>query len=446
MNAIDRRTFLRGMGAMMALPALERMAPGMAFAASAPANPVRMAFLFVPNGINMAEWTPTATGALTGALPSTLQPLEGVRSSLNVLTGLAQHNAFALGDGPGDHARSTACWLTGTHPHKTSGADIHNGPSVDQVAAMRIGDRTRFASLEIGCERSGLAGDCDSGYSCAYSSNVSWKSATQPVAKEVNPRLVFERLFGNGDAEEQGESLARRRILKQSILDFVSEDAGRLKASLGGRDVRKLDEYFTSVREIETRLERFESAQAARIATGQPRPAGIPSEYSDHIRLMGDMMILAFQADLTRVCTFMFANDGSNRSYVQAGVPEGHHDMSHHGGDPAKLAKKAKIDKFHIEQLAYVLNKMKSIKEGNGTMLDNTMLLYGAGISDGNRHNHDDLPLLMAGGAGGRLKGGRHMTFEPNTPLTNLFLSMLDTMGVPAETLGDSTGKLKGVF
>jgi hypothetical protein len=446
MNPIDRRTFLRGMGAMMALPALERMMPGMAFAASAPTNPVRMAFLFVPNGVNMAEWTPTMNGAMTGALPSTLQPLEGVRSSLNVLTGLAQHNAFALGDGPGDHARSTACWLTGVHPRKTAGGDIKNGPSVDQVAAMRLGPVTRFPSLEIGCERSGLAGDCDSGYSCAYSSNVSWRSETVPVAKEVNPRLVFERLFGNGNAEEQGESLARRRMMKQSILDFVSEDAGRLKASLGGRDLRKLDEYFTSVREIETRLEKFESAQVARVGNSAVRPKGIPSEYSEHIRLMGDMMILAFQADLTRVCTFMFANDGSNRSYIQAGVPEGHHDVSHHGNDPAKLAKKAQIDRFHIEQLAYILNKMKGIKEGNGTMLDNTMLLYGAGISDGNRHNHDDLPLLIAGGAGGRLKGNRHMTFEPNTPLTNLFLSMLDSMGIPAETLGDSTGKLQGVF
>ena len=447
MMQLDRKTFLRGMGAMMALPALERMsfASGLT-AVSAPANPVRMAFLFVPNGVNMAEWTPAADGALVGALPSTLQPLEGVRSSLNVLTGLAQHNAFALADGPGDHARSTACWLTGVHPFKTNGANIHNGPSVDQVAAARMGEKTRFASLEIGCERSGLAGDCDSGYSCAYSSNVSWKSATQPVAKETNPRLVFERLFGNGDAAEQGESLARRRLLKQSILDFVSEDAGHLKSSLGGRDVRKLDEYFTAVREIETRLEKFETAQAARVAAGVREPYGIPTEYGEHLRLMGDMMILAFQADLTRVCTFMFANDGSNRSYAQAGVPEGHHDMSHHGGDPVKLAKKAKIDHFHVEQLAYVLNKMKSIKEGNGTMLDNTMLLYGAGISDGNRHNHDDLPLLMAGGAGGRLKTGRHLTFPSNTPLTNLFLSMLDTMGVPAETLGDSTGRLQGVF
>ena len=440
---LDRKTFLRGMGAMMALPALERMS----FAAvSAPATPVRMAFVFVPNGVNMAEWTPAADGALVGALPSTLQPLEGVRSSLNVLSGLAQHNAFALGDGPGDHARSTAAWLTGTHPTKTSGANIHNGPSVDQVAAMRMGDKTRFASLEIGCERSGLAGDCDSGYSCAYSSNVAWKSATQPVAKETNPRLVFERLFGNGDAAEQGESLGRRKLLKQSILDFVSEDAGRLKASLGGRDVRKLDEYFTAVREIETRLEKFETAQALRTAAGVTAPHGIPSEYREHIRLMGDMMVLAFQADLTRVCTFMFANDGSNRSYSQAGVAEGHHDISHHGGDPVKLAKKAQIDRFHIDQLAYVANKMKGIKEGDGTMLDHTMLLYGAGISDGNRHNHDDLPLLMLGGAGGRLKGGRHMTFPSNTPLTNLFLSMLDTMGVPAETLGDSTGKLQGVF
>jgi hypothetical protein len=308
---------------------------------------------------------------------------------------------------------------------------------------MRIGKRTRFASLEIGCERSGLAGDCDSGYSCAYSSNVSWRSATQPVAKETNPRLVFERLFGNGDAAEQGESLARRRILKQSILDFVSEDAGLLKASLGGRDVRKLDEYFTAVREIEQRLVKFEAAQAA---SGVKAPTGIPQSYAEHIRLMGDMMILAFQADLTRVCTFMFANDGSNRSYVEAGVPEGHHDVSHHGGDELKLKKKGQIDRFHVEQLAYVLNRMKSIKEGNGTMLDNTMLLYGAGISDGNRHNHDDLPLLMAGGAGGRLKGGRHLVHQPNTPLTNLFLSMLDTVGVPAETLGDSTGKLTGIF
>ncbi|RYG25157.1 DUF1552 domain-containing protein [bacterium] len=225
-----------------------------------------------------------------------------------------------------------------------------------------------------------------------------------------------------------------------------SEDAGRLKASLGGRDVRKLDEYFTAVREIEQRLVKFENGEAAKIAAGVARPGGVPSDYGEHIRLMGDMMILAFQADLTRVCTFMFANDGSNRSYVPAGVSEGHHDISHHGNDPAKLAKKAAIDRFHVEQLAYILKKMKSIKEGNGTMLDNTMLLYGAGISDGNRHNHDDLPLVLAGGAGGRLKTGRHMTFEPNTPLTNLFLSMMDTMGVPAETLGDSTGKLQGVF
>lgn len=446
MNPIDRRTFLRGMGAMVALPTLERFMPVTALAASAPANPVRMAFLFVPNGVNMDLWTPHADGALVGALPETLQPLEAVRSQLNVLTGLAQHNAFALGDGPGDHARSTACWLTGVHPKKTNGSDIHNGPSVDQVAAMRLGNQTRFASLEIGCERSGLAGDCDSGYSCAYSSNIAWKNPTQPLAKEVNPRLVFERLFGNGDAEEQGESLGRRRLLKQSILDFVSEDASRLKSSLGGRDVRKLDEYFTAVREIEQRLERFETAQAARLAAGLKEPAGVPSTYGEHIRLMGDMMVLAFQADLTRVCTFMFANDGSNRSYGEAGVPEGHHDVSHHGNDPIKLEKKAKIDRFHVEQLAYVLNKMKSIKEGNGTMLDNTMVVYGAGISDGNRHNHDDLPLLIAGGAGGRLKGGRHMTFAPNTPLTNLFLSMLDSMGIPAETLGDSTGRLQGVF
>ncbi len=442
---LDRRTFLRGVGAAVGLPLLESMIPTGALAKGSVAKPVRMAFLFVPNGASMDHWTPATEGAL-GDLPYCLEPLKDLRSSISVLTGLAQHNAFALGDGPGDHARSTACWLTGVHARKTAGADIHNGVSADQVAAQHIGSLTAFPSLEIGAERGGQSGDCDSGYSCAYSSSIAWRGPTTPVAKEVNPRLVFERLFGNGDATEQAQSIRRRDLLRQSILDFVMEDASKLRGRLGTHDQRKLDEYMTSIREIEQRLVHFESKRAAQALAGAKEPAGVPSSYGEHLRLMGDMMVLAFHADLTRVCTYMFANDGSNRSYPEAGVPEGHHDMSHHGTDPHKLEQKRKIDRFHVEQLAYILKRMQSIEEPGGTMLDNTMLVYGAGISDGNRHNHDDLPILLAGRGGGSIKSGQHLVYSPNTPMNNLFLSMLDRVGVPTEMLGDSTGKLTHLF
>lgn len=445
---IDRRTFLKGLGTAIALPALEAM-PLRAFgssAASQAAAPMRMAYLFVPNGVSMPQWTPQGNSLLQGALPEVLRPLDKLRGDFSILTGLAQENAFALGDGPGDHARSTATWLTGVHVKKTAGGDIRNGPSVDQIAAAQLGKHTKFASLEIGCERGGTSGDCDSGYSCAYSSSISWKTETTPVAKEVNPRLVFERLFGNGNRSEESESIARRELLNKSILDFVMEDAAVLKSKLGVRDAMKMDEYFTAVREIEQRLVKFENAGNLQVAAGVGVPKGIPSDYGDHIRLMGDMMILAFQADLTRVCTFMFANDGSNRSYAQIGVPEGHHDVSHHGKQEDKLAKKLKIDQYHVEQLAYILGRMKSIKEGNGSMLDNTMLVYGAGISDGDRHNHDDLPIMLAGGKNAGLSGGRHLAYAPHTPMNNLFLSMLDRSGVRMDKFGDANGKLTGLF
>ncbi len=445
---IDRRTFLKGLGTAIALPALEAM-PLRAFGssgASQAAAPMRMAYLFVPNGVSMPQWTPPGNSLLQGALPEVLRPLDKLRGDFSILTGLAQQNAFALGDGPGDHARSTATWLTGVHVKKTAGGDIRNGPSVDQIAAAQLGKHTKFASLEIGCERGGTSGDCDSGYSCAYSSSISWKTETTPVAKEVNPRLVFERLFGNGNRSEESESIARRELLNKSILDFVMEDAAVLKSKLGVRDAMKMDEYFTAVREIEQRLVKFENAGNLQVAAGVGVPKGIPSDYGDHIRLMGDMMILAFQADLTRVCTFMFANDGSNRSYAQIGVPEGHHDVSHHGKQEDKLAKKLKIDQYHVEQLAYILGRMKSIKEGNGSMLDNTMLIYGAGISDGDRHNHDDLPIMLAGGKNAGLSGGRHLAYAPHTPMNNLFLSMLDRSGVRMDKFGDANGKLTGLF
>jgi len=451
MNPIDRRTFLRGMGTMMALPVLERMMPnaavaGMASTAQTKAAPQRMAFLFVPNGIDMANWRPAAEGALPAELPEVLRPLRELRDEFNIVTGLTQKHAFANGDGPGDHARSTACFLTGVQAKKTSGSDIRNGISADQVAAIHIGKETRFASLEIGCERGGVSGDCDSGYSCAYSSNISWRSENTPVAKEVNPRLVFERLFGNGNKGEEAESRSRRDLFRKSILDFVSEDAAALRSSLGKRDAQKLDEYFQGVREIEQRLTKFESTQAALVAAGIGKPNGIPADYGEHIRLMGDMMILAFQSDLTRVTTFMFANDGSNRSYHQIGVSEGHHDISHHGRDPKKLEKKKRIDTFHTEQLAYILKKMRETKELDGSLLDNTLLVYGAGISDGDRHNHDDLPILVAGRGGKKYPTGRHIVYPNHTPMNNLFITMLDSVGVKIEKLGDSTGKLQGLF
>ena len=444
LKPIPRRTFLRGLGTAVALPLLEGMLPLTALASSVKASPLRMAFLFVPNGVNMGQWTPETEGA-GFELPYTLQPLADVRESLNVISGLAQQNGFANGDGPGDHARSAASWLTGVHPKKTAGTDIHNGISADQLAAQKIGSQTRFASLELGCERGGLAGNCDSGYSCAYSNSISWQSDTTPVAKEVNPRQVFERLFGNGDSGEI-EGQLRRAKNRLSVLDFVSDDAASLKAQLGTRDQKKIEEYFQGVREIEQRLAKIEREQGQLVAIGASKPTGIPRDYSEHIRLMGDMMVLAFQTDLTRICTFMFANEGSNRSYREIGVAEGHHDVSHHGRNPDKLEKKRQIDRFHVDQLAYILKKMKSIKEVDGTLLDNSMVVYGGGISDGDRHNHDNLPLLMAGSGSRTIKTGRHLQYAHGTPMNNLFLSLLDRMGVHAETLGDSTGKLTGLF
>ena len=437
---ISRRTVLRGLGTVMALPMLEAMAPAASPAtrAGAAAFPNRMAFLYVPNGIHMSAWTPAEAGPL-GKLPATLEPLAAVKDELLVLTGLAQENGKAKGDGAGDHARSLASFLTGTHPLKTDGANIRAGVSVDQVAARAVGKYTRFSSLELGIERGALSGNCDSGYSCAYSSNISWRSPTTPMAKEINPRLVFERLFA--DEVHGGPHLAKRRRYKQSILDFVAEDAGRLQARLGTTDRRKIDEYMTSVRELEIRVANAGKPIDLDLSAVE-RPTGIPDDHQEHIRLMLDLMVLAFQGDVTRIATFMYANEASNRSHPTIGVPEAHHQVSHHGNDPKKQAKIQKIDHFHVTQLAYFLTKLKAIPEGDGTLLDHSMIVYGSGIGDGNRHNHDDLPILMAGRGGGSFETGRHVKLGTQTPLNNLYLSMLEGMGVPVDSLGDSTGKL----
>ncbi len=446
-DAISRRTVLRGLGAALALPFLESLRPAAALAAEAgsvSAPPLRLAFLFTPNGVHVPDWTPKTFGA-NYELPWILEPLRNVKDDLTILTGLCHDKGRANGDGPGDHARSASVFLTGAQPYKTPGATIRSGISADQIAAQAIGSRTRFASLELGCDRGSNKGDCDSGYSCAYSNNISWAGASTPLSPEADPRGVFNRLFAGENEGESRENLARRRRQKKSILDFVLEDARSLKGRLGGSDERKIDEYFTSIREVERRIERLGSgASISEIA----EPDQLPSEgrgarlgFDEHIRLMNDLLVLAFQGDATRIATFMYAREGSNRNYRLIGVPEGHHDLSHHQGNPEKYNKIRQIDRFHVTQFARFLEKLKSIPEGDGTLLDHCMIVYGSGLSDGNRHNHDNLPVILAGKGGGTIDSGRHVRFPDETPLCNLWLSLLDRMGVHAEALGDSTGR-----
>lgn len=440
---LSRRTILRGLGTAIALPWLDQMGQLTAWAGDAPGQrtaPNRLAFLYVPNGKDMANWTPKNDGPLTN-LPSILSALAPVKDELLVLSGLAADKARPHGDGGGDHARAMAAFLTGVHPRKTDGNDIRAGTSVDQLAALQIGQQTRLASLEIGGEAGGMAGNCDSGYSCVYSSTMSWKSPTQPLPKEVDPRLVFDRLFGLEGATER----ARREAARKSVLDFIREDTRSLINSVGTGDRQKLDEYFSAIRDIELRIERTAKLPPVKLPPGVTAPAGTPESYAEHLRLMCDLLVLAFQADVTRVCTFVFANEGSNKSYPDLGVNEGHHELSHHGRDPEKIRKVREINKFHIAQLAYLLQRLKSIQEGEGTLLDHCLIAYGSGNSDGDRHNHDDLPILLAGRGGGTIKTGRHLRVPAETPVTNLWASLLDRMDVRVPLIGDSTGRLAGL-
>jgi hypothetical protein len=441
-DRLSRRTVLRGLGVSIALPCLEAMAPLRALGAGAGPGgspPKRMAFLYVPNGVHMPSWRPQGEGPGFNLGPI-LAPLKPFQKDLMVLTGLAQQNAEALGDGGGDHARSLSCFLTGVHPLKTDGANIKVGISADQVAALKIGNQTRLPSLELGIERGAQSGNCDSGYSCAYSSNISWRSSSTPMSKEINPRAVFDRLFATHAKTGSAAEKRKQELYRKSILDFALEDAQQLRGRLGLNDRRKLDEYLTCIREIEQRLARAESTPGD-LPGGAKRPSGIPKDYGEHVRLMFDIMALAFQTDTTRICTFMYANEGSTRPYPSIGVPEGHHDLSHHAGDKKKQEKIEKINRFHIEQFAYLLGRLKSIREGDRSLLDSIMIVYGSGICDGNQHNHDDLPILLVGHGGGTLRPGRHIKYSPQ-PLNNLYLSMLDRIGVPTDRLGDSTGRL----
>ena len=439
-KCLARRTFLRGIGATIALPMLDAMTPAFAASSRLGSNtPRRVAFVYVPNGIIMKDWTPPADGPAFD-FPRILKPLEPYRKDLLVLSGLTHNTGRALGDGPGDHARAAASFLTGVHPKKTAGADICSGVSVDQIAAQKIGAATRFASLELGCEDGRLVGNCDSGYSCAYSNSISWRTTSTPMPPEVNPRAVFERLFG--DSSETPEARAKRLGYNKSILDFVLEDTQRLKGDLGKTDRRKLDEYLDAVREIERRIELAEHDSQQFTPTIE-KPAGVPVEFADHVRLMFDLMTLAFQADLTRISTFMICREGSTRTYREIGVSDAHHPLTHHRGNPEWIEKVAKINAFHLEQFAYFVGKLKATPDGDGTLLDRMMVVYGSGLADGNQHTHNDLPVAIAGGGNGALRPGRHVRYPKETPMTNLYVAMLDHMGITPEHIGDSTGELQ---
>lgn len=438
---LNRRAVLRGMGTAISLPLLEAMLPRTS-GQDTGSSPLRVAFLFVPNGMHMPAWKPAATGTEYRS-PPTLAPLQHLRSQFNLLSNLTLDGARAHGDGGGDHARSAAAFLTGAHPKKTDGADIRNGVSVDQVIAEEVGQQTRFASLEMGLEGSSQAGNCDSGYSCAYSSNLAWRNATSPLAKEMDPSAIFDRLFSSEDTKAAQKTSRLRKSRRKSVLDFALSDAKVLHQELGAADRRKLDEYMYALRDVEKRLVNSERLQLGE--DGNPtyaRPAGVPRELDEHCQLMLDMMVLALQTDSTRVTSFMFANEGSNRAHPQIGAPESHHDLSHHGKSPDKQAKIAKINHYYVQKLAYFLDAMSSIREGDRTLLENSLVLYGSGISDGDRHNHDDLPILLAGSGGGRVATGRHIEYLRQTPLCNLYLWMIQQFGGSARSFGDSTGPL----
>lgn len=433
---MQRRTFLKGLGATLAIPQLESLHA--AQAASAPAAPLRMAFVYAPNGVNLKKWMPSGVGS-GYQMAESMKPMEKLRDSFQIIGGLDHDKAKSNGDGAGDHARANATYLTGCQARKTAGDDIHVGTSVDQIAAQQIGHQTRLPSLELSTDPPRKSGRCDSGYSCAYQYNLSWRSASTPMPAERNPRAVFEKLFGTGNAVAD----AKRRARQQSVLDFVLEDAKRMRKKAGFEDRDKLEEYMTAVRDVEQRISRHENFEVP--TTDFQSPSGIPASYREHIRLMYQLMTLAFRTDSTRISTFLLAHDGSNRSFNEIGISGGHHSISHHKGNEENLEQIAQIDQFYLEEYARFIAGLKSKQEGNGTMLDNTMIVYGSGIGDGNRHNHNDLPLILAGGGGGSLNPGRYHRAKEGTPMTNLYLAMLERMNVNARRFGDSSGVLQGI-
>jgi hypothetical protein len=436
---LARRTFLRGLGVSVALPFLDGMVP--AFAAQRLTVPAkRFGAVYVPNGVEMRMWTPKAEGLGFGLSPI-LEPLAPFRDQTFVLSGLADKVAVpAPGEGIGDHARASSTWLTGVRVKKTEGPDIRAGVSLDQLVAQHLGKETQLASLELALDSVEVLGACDAGYSCAYANTIAWRTATTPLPMENNPRAVFERLFGASDSTDPA---ARQARLQQdrSILDFVTAEVKALNRALGAGDQGKLSEYLDAVRDVERRIQTAER-QSTRELPVVEQPLGIPATFDAHARLMYDLLALAYQVDLTRVGTFMIGKEVSGRSYPEIGVPDGHHACSHHQNDPAKLEKLAKINRYHMEHFAYFLEKLRTTPDGDGSLLDHSIFVYGSGISDGNIHFHLDLPMVVVGGGAGTLKGGRHVRYKDDTPIANLYVSLLDKLGLPMDQFGDSTGQL----
>jgi hypothetical protein len=451
--SLSRRHFLRGVGACLALPAFEsllpsavRAAPTVASGAVSPGGaPLRMAFVYFPNGAHQTNWWPKGEGK-DFELGATMQPLSGLKHRLQVLGGLDHVNATPGRDGAGDHARASGTFLTGVRVRKTAGADIEAGISIDQAVANQVGHLTRFPSLELTCDAVRKSGSCDSGYSCAYQYNLAWRSPSTPVAPEPNPRLLFERLFGEGPPGQRKANLRRRQEQQRSILDFVRDDAQALSHDLGRRDQQKLDEYLTSVREVEMRIEQADRFAEKAHDPAIDTPPGIPPSFQEHIRLMYSMMVLAFQSDSTRIATFLLANEGSNRAFPEIEISEGHHYLSHHRNNEEMMDKIAQIDLWYMQQFAWFLEQLEATKDLDGrSLLENSMIVYGSGNADGNRHTHVNLPVVLAGGGGGTLTPGRHVNFDA-VPMSNLLLSMADRMGAKSlERLGDSTGRLEGI-
>ncbi len=443
-KAIPRRTVLRGVGATLALPLLDSMIPAFAGAAHAAATPVRrFGVVYVPNGMVMKSFTPEAEGAAFELTPI-LKPLEPFRNQLLVLSGLSSRPPVGglAGAASGVHARASTRFLTDVPPKRGQGMEIEAGVSVDQIAAKALAQYTQLASLEVALEGRDLAGSCDVGYSCAYTNTIAWRSATTPLPMENDPRAVFERLFGDSGTTDPAARVARIKK-DRSILDSVTERVNRLHQRIGSRDRAKLGEYLEAVRDVERRISKAEEQGGGELPLVD-QPAGIPATFEEHSKLMIDMQVLAYQTDLTRVITFMIGRELSSRTYPQLGVSESHHPISHHLNDPAKLASLAKINTHHVAQFAYYLEKLRSTPDGDGSLLDHVLLVYGAGMADSNMHAPNGLPVILAGGGAGQLKGGRHIKYPADTPLANLHLTILDKLGVPTvENIGDSSGKLE---
>ena len=440
-KALPRRTFLRGLGGIgVGLPFLDSMVPAMASAAAQKA-PVRMGFVYVPNGMDIRNWNLDYEGKL-GKLSRTLEPLTPYKDDITVFGNLTHNNGRALLDGAGDHGRCCASYLTGIQPKKTM-VDIKSGISMDQIVANKIGQQTRFPSLELGMEDARQAGDCDSGYSCAYTNNLAWRSETQPLPPILDPRAMFERMFG-ADAGLEPAERDRRNRMRRSILDFVAEDTKKLQGQVGPTDRRKLDEYLGSIRDIERQLERA-AKDNTQVDPGMAQPYGMPADFAEHFKLVTDMLTVALQADLSRVFSFLVTREGTSRSYREIGIPDGHHPLTHHMNKPDLMEKVSQINVYHVKQLAGWVEKLKSIKEGDGSLLDNCMIVYGAGLTDGNKHNHEDLPTILLGRGGGAIRPGYRRVYRRETPMSNLFLTMMDNMGVKADHFGDSTGRVNGL-